>query len=102
MTSIYAKDWRVIHHPGDPRYVVSDAQGYIVRAEENATPADMQLIAAAPDLKEALTELWGFVEDLQKSNPGYLGKLCLQDYARFNRALSWAPAALAKANGEAP
>lgn len=64
------------------------------------TAQNADLIAAAPELYDALRELWGFVEDLQKSNPGYLGKLCLQDYVRMNRALGLAPAALAKAGVE--
>lgn len=33
---------------------------------------------------DALKTLWAFVEDLGKSNPGFLGKLCLQNYAQMN------------------
>ena len=38
------------------------------------------------ELHDALKSLWAFVGDLQKSNPGYLGKLVLQDYAQMNEA----------------
>ncbi len=67
--------------------------------EEEIERANAALIAAAPDLLAALKDLWGYVQDLQNSNPGYLGKLALQDYARLNRALGDAPAAIAKAEG---
>lgn len=59
--------------------------------------ANARLMAAAPDLLEALQALWGYFEDLQKSNPGYLGKMCLQDYGQLNKALILTPAALKKA-----
>ena len=58
-----------------------------------------RLGAAAPDLLDALRDLWRYVQDLQTSNPGYVGRLCLQDYACMNRALGSAPAAIAKAEG---
>lgn len=39
-----------------------------------------ELFAAAPELLAALRDLWAHLDDMQKSNPGYLGKLVLQDY----------------------
>lgn len=61
------------------------------------TKRDAQLGAAAPELLRALKLLWGYVEDLRTTNPGYLGKLGLQDYARFNEAMGATPAAIALA-----
>ncbi len=48
--------------------------------------ADLRLMAAAPELLEALELLWAFIDDLGKSNPGFLGKLVLQDYAQMNQS----------------
>lgn len=42
--------------------------------------------AAAPALAEALRELLALWQDLGKSNPGFMAKLTLQDYARMNEA----------------
>lgn len=64
---------------------------------EEIARANAKLIAAAPDLLDALKTFLAFYNDLSKSNPGFLGKLCLQDYAQFNEALLKAPAAIAKA-----
>ena len=50
-------------------------------------------------LVEACEKMWGFWNDLAGSNPGFLGKLCLQDYAQFNEAMIAMPAALALARG---
>lgn len=65
-----------------------------VAYESPCREADQRLVLAAPELLDALQTLWGYVEDLRKSNPGYLGKLTLQDYARFNRAMILAPHAI--------
>lgn len=46
---------------------------------------------------DALKRLWTFLDDLSKSNPGYLGKLVLQDYGAMNEAFIAARQALAKA-----
>lgn len=74
--------------------VFGDVQGGIDVAEANA-----RLIAAAPELLDALQKLWGVVEDLSKSNPGFLGKLVLNDYEAYNQAMLLAPAAIAKTGG---
>lgn len=49
---------------------------------------------AEPDWKQVATDALGALrklnahyEDLSKSNPGFMGKLCLQDYALWNEAL---------------
>lgn len=46
---------------------------------------------------DALKRLWTFLDDLSKSNPGYLGKLVLQDYGAMNEAFIAARQTLAKA-----
>ena len=61
--------------------------------------ADAALIAAAPELLDALKTLLAFCEDLSKSNPGYMAKMVLQDYGQWNQAFIKAPAAIAKAEG---
>lgn len=73
-----------------------DANGLSEQKEANAT-----LIAAAPDLLKAAQLMLDHYNDLDKSNRGFLGKLCLQDYALLNEALIKLPAAVAKALGEA-
>lgn len=59
--------------------------------------ANARLIAAAPELLSAAQKAWALLEDLRTSNPGYLAKLALQDYANLNEALMELPAAIAKA-----
>lgn len=51
------------------------------------------LVAAAPGLLSLCQEMQaafkvvkGFIDDIGDSNPGWLGKLCLQDYAQMNDA----------------
>lgn len=66
----------------------------IMEAEEMHTNA--AACTAVPDLLEALLLAHDFLEDLRTSNPGYLAKLTLQDYARLND-LGKIPAALRKA-----
>lgn len=39
------------------------------------------------ELKNALTLMRDHYNDLSKSNPGFMGKLVIQDYALWNRAL---------------
>lgn len=53
-------------------------------------------MAAAPELLDALQTLWAWVDDLRKSNPGYLGKLVLQDYGQMNQAFIKTECVLAK------
>ena len=36
---------------------------------------------------EALRKVHDHLEDLRKSNPGYIAKLCLQDYGLWNDAM---------------
>jgi hypothetical protein len=38
------------------------------------------------EVLSALVKLNCFINDLSKSNPGFLGKLALQDYAQMNEA----------------
>jgi len=58
--------------------------------------ANARLIAAAPDLLDALQTLWAFIEDVGKSNPGWMGKLVIQDYAQMNEAYIKVPRAFAR------
>jgi hypothetical protein len=63
--------------------------------------ANARLIVAAPELLSAAIKLMAVFDDLSKSNPGFLGKLVLQDYAQLNEALIEMPAAIRKATGGA-
>lgn len=62
--------------------------------------ANAHLIAAAPMLLQAAKKTMAYLNDLAKSNPGYLGKLVLQDYKQWNEAMIELPAAIAKAEGK--
>lgn len=55
-----------------------------------------RMLAVAPELLEALRLLWDFLEDLGSSNPGFMGKLTLQDYGRMNDAYLKTERVLAK------
>lgn len=58
-----------------------------------------QLKAQRDELLEAAKLMLEFWDDLSKSNPGFMGKLCLQDYARWNMALLKLPAAIVNCGG---
>ncbi len=51
--------------------------------------------APASNLLQAAKLFWGFYQDIAASNPGFMGKLALQDYSRMNQALQEFPAAIA-------
>jgi hypothetical protein len=59
----------------------------------------LRAVNAHDALVAACEKMWGFWHDLAGSNPGFLGKLCLQDYAQFHEAMIAMPAALALARG---
>jgi len=42
-------------------------------------------------------KMWAFFNDLANSNPGFMGKLVLQNYAQMNEAMILMPKALAAA-----
>lgn len=67
---------------------------------ETAKDEDAILIAAAPELLAAAKKMLAFWDDLSKSNPGFMGKLCLNDYQRWNEALCELPNAIAKAESD--
>ncbi len=69
--------------------------------DDGVCEANALLIAAAPELLEACKKTKSFIDDLSKSNPGFLGKLVLQDYAQYNEAMIELPRAIAKAEGAA-
>lgn len=50
----------------------------------------LELLAAAKLVK-------AFLDDLAKSNPGFMGRLVVQDYAQWNEAMIQLPRAIAKA-----
>lgn len=52
--------------------------------------------AVALETLEALRLMNGYVDDLAASNPGFMGKLCLQNYARWNEAMVASEVALAR------
>lgn len=85
-------DVHIVGHGGkNPSCVVIDKQ---------TATANAHLIAAAPELLEAAELMLAFYDDLSKSNPGFIGKLCLKDYEQWNLALLKLPAAIAKAKGQ--
>lgn len=57
-----------------------------------------RLLAVAPELLEALQLMSDHHNDMSKSNPGFMGKLCLQDYALWNKALYEMERVLKKVN----
>lgn len=61
--------------------------------------ANARLIAAGKELYYAAKKTKAFIDDLAESNPGYLGKLALQNYAQFNEAMIELPRAIDKAEG---
>ena len=76
--------------------VFRDAHGTIANAHE--TIANAQLIAAAPDLLEALKNADKLISQLM---PG-IKHIALQDYAFLNNTLMANTAAIAKATGGQP
>ncbi len=86
--------------------VVSPVGGNTVLAKVTITPiykgeivsgeALANLFAAAPELLDALKLLWAFIDDVGKSNPGWMGKLCLQNYGQMNEAYLKTERVLAK------
>lgn len=78
--------------PYTPVACVPTGPGQIERARVMA--ASMRLLAAAK-------LFFAFYTDLSSSNPGFMGKLVLQDYATWNEALLELPAAIAEAEGHA-
>ncbi len=62
--------------------------------------ANSLLISAAPDLLSACELMKSLFDDISKSNPGFMGKLTLQDYAKYNEAMIALPAAIARAKGQ--
>lgn len=67
-------------------------------AERDATAL---LLAAAPDLLAAATKAQAFIDDLHKSNPGFIKNLVLQDYKNYNELLGELPRAIAAETGGA-
>jgi hypothetical protein len=59
--------------------------------------ANAVLIAAAPQMLEALRLMSAHYSDLCKSNKGWMGKIVLQDYELLNRALVAMESAIATA-----
>jgi hypothetical protein len=49
---------------------------------------------AVQSLLNASKLMWDFYEDLSRSNPGFLGRLVLQDYKRYTAAIAMMPVAL--------
>jgi len=72
----------------------------ITRGSDVTRAEFFRKVEAFDELLEAAKLFWAFYDDLAKSNPGFVGKLCLQDYARWNEALIRLPAAVAKAEGK--
>lgn len=81
--------------------VMLDTDGYPNKKGWLEDAANARLLTAAPDLLAAGKLMLAFYDDLAKSNPGFMGKLCLTNYAQWNEALLQLPAAIAKAEGRA-
>lgn len=93
-----------MRHPHGPDVVDAGGDLVVSLTYEKETPDDVcdaieRLIAAAPILLSAAKKFLAFYEDLAKSNPGFMGKLALQNYQQWNEALMELPAAIAKAEG---
>lgn len=76
------------------------AEGFDKGSTSTAHLRDIELCDAAGELLRAAKKTKAFIDDLSKSNPGFLGKLVLQDYAQFNEAMIELPRAIAKAEGK--
>lgn len=60
------------------------------KAQPRCAPARGSAVdwkAVATETLDALRTFNAFYDDLSKSNPGFMGKLCLQDYGQWNEAL---------------
>lgn len=68
--------------------------------QDGMDEANARLIAAAPALLAAAKKTKAFIDDLGRGNPGFLGKLVLQDYQQFNEAMMELPAAILLAEGK--
>ena len=56
-----------------------------------------RVCAASRELLAVAEKVQAFLNDLAKSNPGYLSKLVLQDYQRYNEMLIELPRAIDRA-----
>lgn len=72
------------------------SDGPSAKDQADAMTARLALRNAAPELLTALILVNAHLEDLAKSNPGYIGKVVLQDYALMNEALLQSERALSK------
>lgn len=61
--------------------------------------ASVEMSTELPKTLDALRSLWGFLEDVGKSNPGWMSKLCLQDYGAMNDAYIKTERVLAQFSG---
>ena len=63
----------------------------------SASPcSEVEWQTAALEILDALRAMSAFYADLAKSNPGFMGKLCLQDYGLWNDAMLKKSAVLRK------
>lgn len=63
-----------------------DTESCARRVAEHAAEEIAAITSERDEMLAALRLLEGFISDLGDSNPGFLGKLCLQDYGRMNDA----------------
>lgn len=70
----------------------------IARVHREANAAHIvRCVNAHDELLAAAIKTLAFIRDLSESNPGFLGKLVLQDYAQFNEAMIELPKAIRNA-----
>lgn len=58
---------------------------------------DAKTLQALRQLLSAAIKTQAFLDDLSRSNSGYMSRLVLQDYANWNEAMMELPAAIKKA-----
>lgn len=85
--------WTGSVYIGDPAKMDSQHFADVYADSREELEARLAQIAASPALLEALQQsaecmrlVNSFLDDLQKSNPGWIGKLCLQRYDVMNEA----------------
>lgn len=88
-------DSLVIHSSEDIRVCFMATPGS-PSAGMGAIPANARLIAASPDMHEALAKCLALIDDMSR----FVGQMSLQDYALFNEAPMLARRALSKATSK--
>lgn len=90
-----------IEEPNICKHLMHDEHGQYIGALQFVTPAEAERLKSERDQAlNALRLLNAHLNDMRKSNPGYLGKLVLQDYGLMNEAFLATSAALKTGSGQ--